>query len=189
MNAINVNIRSSKAMTIKYFIIVATIVFTGCATGYHESWHSDGGFNEERLHPEYPIYSINSKCNGYTSSERCSDIALRRSAELCKDNRYDGFTVMDRNHSVSQHHGQFTYNTTETVNTRVHSSYHSNYGYHGYGNAYATTTYQQPHTVNYTINKPKTSMSIGCLQRKDYRNFTIVYDNFDVLNKTAYLVQ
>ena len=169
--------------------IYAAIVLTGCATAYHESWHEDGGFKDERLHPEYPIYSVQSSCNGFTSSEQCSDIALRRAAEICKDHSYDGFTVMDRNHRVSQSQGQYTYNTTETVRTNVSATYSNNYGYSGYGNAYATTTYQQPHTVYYTVNKPRTDMAIGCLKRKDYRNFSIVYDSYDVLNRTAYLVK
>lgn len=172
-------------------IIVSLLALTGCATGYHyqESWQGDGGFNDERLHPDYPIYEVRSSCNGYTSSQRCSDIALRRAADICSDEYYDGFTVINRNHSVSQRHGQMTYNTTETARTTVHSSYHNNYGYHGYGNAYATTTYQVPHTIDYTITKPKTNMTIGCLKKQEYCKFSIVYDNDDVISRTEYLVE
>lgn len=172
-------------------IIFSLLALTSCATGYHyqESWQGDGGFNDERLHPEYPIYDVRASCNGYTSSQRCSDIALRRAADICSDEYYDGFTVINRNNRVSQSHGQMTYHTMETARTTVHSSYLNNYGYHGYGNAYATTTYQVPHTIDYTITKPKTNMTIGCLKKHDYGKFSIVYDNDDVLSRTEYLVE
>ena len=167
---------------------ISLIMLSGCATGYHESWHGDGGFNDERLHPDYPIYSVRASCNGYTSSERCSDIALRRAADICDTRRYDGFTVLDRSNMVSSSQGQINYTTTETARTTVNTTYRSNYGYYGSGTAYATTTYQQPHTMYYTVKKPKTDMSIGCLKREDYRRFSIVYDNDDVFSRTNYLV-
>ena len=174
----------------KFLIIIYVfIALNGCATSYHESWHADGGFDEERLHPDYQIYSVNSSCNGFTPSDQCSDIALRRCAEVCAYHLYDGFTVLDRTHRVVQSQGQYTYNTTETARTNVSATYGDNYGYRGYGNAYATTTYQQPHTVSYTVNKPRTNMVIGCLKRNEYRDFSIVYDNDDVLDRTEYLVR
>lgn len=170
-------------------ICISAALVSGCATSYHESWHEDGGYAEERLHPDYPIYGVRSSCNGFTSSEQCGDIALRRSAEICADRSYDGFTVLDRSNAVSRSEGQYTYSTTETARTRVSSTYSDNYGYRGYGNAYATTTYQQPHTVNYTVSKPRTEMWIGCLRRAEYRDFAVVYDNGDVLERTEYLVR
>ena len=172
-------------------IIGSVLALSGCATGYHYchgSWECDGGFDEERLHPEYPIYAVWSSCNEYTSSQQCSDIALRRAADICRKEYYDGFTVLSRNHRVYQTQGQMTYNTTETART-TGNAYYYNYRYHGYLNAYATTTYQVPHIMYYTIIKPRTNMTIECLKKYDYCKFSIVYDIDDVLSRTEYLVE
>lgn len=168
-------------------LLIPMLLLMACATGYHESYHDDGGYYNEKLHPKHPIYQVGATCNGYTSSERCADIALRRSAEVCEMEYTDGFTVFDRKNSVSKSQGSFTYNTTERVTTTANYNYYSNTGYVGNGYGSATTTYQQPHTVNYTVHKPHTSMMIGCINEDKYDSFGVVYDNEEVLHRTEYL--
>lgn len=172
----------------KTLILLATMfLLMGCATGYHESYHSDGGYYSEKLNPKRPIYMVGASCNGLTSSARCADIALRRSAEVCEMERTDGFTVFDRTNSVYQIHDSYTYNTTVRSTTTANYTFRTNTGYVGTGYGSATTTYQQPHTVNYTINKPRSSLMIGCINESKYDSFRIVYDNKQVLHMTEYV--
>lgn len=175
--------------TIKLLILLTSmLLLMACATGYHEPYYGNG-YYDERLNPKLPIYQVSARYNGYTSSQRCADIALRRSAEVCEMEHTDGFTVFDKNNSVSQSQASFTYNTAERAVTTVNYNYYSNTGYVGNGYGSATTTYQQPHTVNYTVYKPRTSMMIGCINEDKYDSFGVVYDNKQVLHRTKYLIK
>jgi len=73
-------------------VFLATIAVAGCATSYQQRGFS-GGFSETQLAEN--VFEVRFSGNGYTSSERASDFALLRSAELSLERGFRYFVVDD----------------------------------------------------------------------------------------------
>lgn len=73
-------------------VVLAAVTVTGCATSYQPRGLS-GGFSETQLAEN--VFEVRFSGNGYTSSERASDFALLRSAELTLERGFKYFVVDD----------------------------------------------------------------------------------------------
>tara|TARA_A200000113_G_scaffold225930_2_gene248811 strand:- start:2085 stop:2654 length:570 start_codon:yes stop_codon:yes gene_type:complete len=144
------------------FSVVLTL--SACASPYQSKGFS-GGFSETQLSEN--VFQVSFRGNGYTSSERASDFAMLRSAELTLENGYKYFALADNQNAVEnssyttpvQAHTTGYSNTYGTLNT------YGNYGtYSGstYGNA--TTTFTGGQTYN--IRKPKSMNTIVMFHKK-----------------------
>ncbi|MDD9811183.1 MAG: hypothetical protein OXU71_05650 [Gammaproteobacteria bacterium] len=95
----------------------ATIAVAGCATSYQQRGFS-GGFSETQLAEN--VFEVRFSGNGYTSSERASDFALLRSAELSLERGFRYFVVDDNENdrqiainTVTTSSGANTYSTSK----------------------------------------------------------------------------
>ena len=73
-------------------LVVFALLFWASATQY-KSVGFTGGFSEIQL--DSNKFTISFRGNGYTSTERATDMCLLRCAELCKQNGYDYFIIAD----------------------------------------------------------------------------------------------
>jgi len=96
---------------------LATIAVAGCATSYQQRGFS-GGFSETQLAEN--VFEVRFSGNGYTSSERASDFALLRSAELSLERGFRYFVVDDNENdrqiaidTVTTSSGANTYSTSK----------------------------------------------------------------------------
>lgn len=76
---------------------LGSLVFGGCATGYHQHGLS-GGYSETRLNER--TFEVRFRGNGYTSPAVAQRGALHRAAELTAQMGYYGFYVVGRNTDV-----------------------------------------------------------------------------------------
>lgn len=142
------------------FFLLA-LFFCGCATPYQQSGLI-GGFSETQLDDN--AWTVTFKGNGYTSRERATDFNLLRCAELCIENGYKYFVIVDGKEYSKQ--GSYT---TPTSSYTTGSAYA--YGNNVYGSA--TTQNYGGHTYN--ISKPTTSNTILCFKDKPAIN-AMVYN-------------
>jgi uncharacterized protein (UPF0333 family) len=140
------------------FLLSFTFLVQGCATGYQKSGMA-GGYTETRLGEN--IFMVNFRGNGFTSSEKASDFALLRSAELALENGYSYFEIVDANSHTSS--SSYTTPTTSTTTANVYG-----YGNYAYGTA-RTTTYGGQ---TYNVSKPSSSRTIVCYKEKPDEFFT-----------------
>jgi len=96
---------------------LAAIAVAGCATSYQQRGLS-GGFSEMQLAEN--VFEVRFSGNGYTSSERASDFALLRSAELSLERGFRYFVVDDNENdrqiainTVTTSSGANTYSTSK----------------------------------------------------------------------------
>ncbi|MCY4244136.1 MAG: hypothetical protein OXU41_05900 [Gammaproteobacteria bacterium] len=131
-----------KIMVVAFF---AVITVAGCATPYQQRGFT-GGFSETQLAEN--VFEVRFRGNGYTSSERASDFALLRSAELTLEKGFKYF-VVDDDQSISK----TTLHTTPARSYTTHT---------GFGSSY-TTTYGGD---TYAISKPQARKVIVCFKEK-----------------------
>ncbi len=132
--------------------LLATVLISGCATGYQAQGFK-GGFSETQL--DHNVFVVSFKGNGFTSLEKASDFSLLRSAELALQNGYKYFAIIDR----QSYNNNSTYTTPTTSNTTANAYV---YGNNVYGNA-TTTTYGGQ---TFNISKPNVSNTIFCFKEK-----------------------
>lgn len=124
---------------------LAVITVAGCATPYQQRGLT-GGFSETQLAEN--VFEVRFRGNGYTSSERASDFALLRSAELTLEKGFKYF-IVDDDQNISK----------TTLHTSPARSYTT---YTGFGSSY-TTTYGGD---TYAISKPRARKVIICFKEK-----------------------
>lgn len=82
------------------FALVA-LLLTGCATPYTSGKSSlTGGFYDDRL--EHNKYEVTFAANGYTSSERATDLAIMRACELALLDGYNYVIMFDADASMNE---------------------------------------------------------------------------------------
>jgi len=128
------------------FLLSFVLIVTSCATPYQAA-NFVGGFSETQL--DIDLFTISFNGNGYTSSERASDFALLRCADLSLENNYLFFKIID-----SQSNIKTTYSVTTDSNYDANS-----FGRSIYGNSTSRTNVQ-------TIEKPTISITIRLLKEK-----------------------
>ena len=139
-------------------IIPLLFILASCATGYHPDGFS-GGFNDFKLSAN--TYQVRFSGNGFTSGERAYKYAVRRAAELAKENGYRYFKVINSSSNVdrSAHRTPLVANTSSNYNGTGYGNY--GYGhYNSFGNlsGSSTTTYSGGDVV--VIERPSTYITI-----------------------------
>lgn len=142
-------------------LLLWLFLLAGCVTPYQPLGYT-GGFSETQLSEN--IFQVNFKGNGDTSSERASDFALLRSAEVTLENGYRYFALMDSQNTekVSHHKTPVRAHTTGDLN--IHGSY----------GTYSETTSFSGGQIN-TIRKPRAFNTIICFKDKP-KNMQFVFD-------------
>jgi hypothetical protein len=142
------------------FFLLA-LFLSGCATPYQQSGLI-GGFSETQL--DNNSWTVTFKGNGYTSRERATDFNLLRCAEVCLENGYKYFVIVDG----KEYSEQDSY-TTPTTSYTTGSAY-------AYGNnVYGSATTQNYGGQTYNISKPTNSNTIFCFKQKPAIN-AMVYN-------------
>lgn len=153
----------------RWMILVITVfIFNGCATKY-QSMGFTGGYTETRLGDN--IFNVSFRGNGYTSRQRATDFALLRSAELCLQNNFKYFVIVNAEKYTNLYTTPRTYHTHGAI----------------YGSSFNATTTQ---SGGITFMKPSVNNTIMCFKEKPSIN-GIVYDaNFVIKSiKTKYEIK
>ncbi|MEM1438406.1 MAG: PDZ domain-containing protein [Pseudomonadota bacterium] len=80
---------------------LAVIMLSGCATPYGSGSSSlTGGYYDEQL--EHNTFKVTFSANGYTSSERASDLAIMRACELALSKGFNYVVVFDAESSMNE---------------------------------------------------------------------------------------
>ena len=138
----------------KKLVFISLIFFVGCATQY-TSTGALGGYSETQL--DENVFTVYFGGNGFTSAKDASDMCLLRCAELCLENDYSYFIIIDQKSEIKK-----SYNTTpKRTNTRA--TYNSRSL-----NATTTTTGGQ----TYTISKPRNTNTIVLFKDKPDGEFS-----------------
>lgn len=142
-------------------LLSAVLVLSGCATNYKSTGLS-GGFSETQLAEN--VWSVRFKGNGYTSREKSSEFCLLRCADVCLDNGYNYFVLVDQSETakVSTHVQPSTSYTTGSAYTLGNTTY-GNATTHTYGGS------------SYNMSKPRSNNTIMCFKDKPAVN-AIVYE-------------
>jgi len=104
------------------FLVVITV--SGCAATPYQQRGATGGFSETQLAEN--VFEVRFRGNGYTSSERASDFALLRSAELTLEKGFRYFITDDNENAqrvsintISTYYGDNTYSISKPSARRV----------------------------------------------------------------------
>lgn len=104
-------------------VVLVAITVSGCATPYQQRG-ATGGFSETQLAEN--VFEVRFRGNGYTSSERASDFALLRSAELTLEKGFKYFIIDDNENArpvsidtISTYYGDNTYSISKPSARRV----------------------------------------------------------------------
>lgn len=136
---------------------LAAIVAAGCATSkIYQPADSDGGVGFSSTQLGENAFEVRFRGNSYTSSEKASDFALLRSAELTLEKGFEYF-IIDNDENIQQ---------TSVRTTPVRSE--TKYTWKG-----AKTTYYGGNT--YTTSKPRARKVIVCFKEKPNRP-ELIYD-------------
>jgi hypothetical protein len=127
-------------------LLASTLVLTSCATTYQANGLT-GGFSETQLDED--LFTVRFAGNGYTSSERASDFALLRCADLAIQNNFPYFKIID-----SQSNMKTSYIVTTDTNFNA-----SSYGNSLYGSSNQTTNVK-------AVEKPRINLTVRLLRDK-----------------------
>ncbi len=85
-------------MLLKIFSLTSFSLFlTSCATGYHPR-NLAGGYEEQEIGTDRWMVSFHG--NGHTSGATVKAYALRRVLEICEEEGFDDYKILDRDKSV-----------------------------------------------------------------------------------------
>ena len=126
--------------------LILLIFLSGCVTRYQEQrWHR-GGYEDAQY--DYNVFRVSFKSNGLTSKERNADFALLRSAELCRNNGFKYFIILEED---------------KYTNRRKHySGSSSKTKYKENDDGSATVTTKSGGGMMFTIKEPRASFLIEC---------------------------
>ena len=129
-----------KALKAGLVLLTFVFILASCATGY-QSKGLFGGFSETQFDTD--LFTVSFQGNGYTTSERASDFALLRCADLTQQNGFLYFKII-----YSQSNIKTTYSVTTDSNFNV-----SSYGNSLYGSSTSRTSVQATErpAINMTV--------------------------------------
>lgn len=121
-------------------LVIASLLMGGCATGYQPTSLS-GGYSETQL--SETAFQVSFSGNAYTPSERASDFALLRCADIALERGFPLFVLVDSSGSTS--YSSYTTPATTTTNLTANTSGTLNYFgntayYSGRASGVATST-------------------------------------------------
>jgi len=87
---------------IKYFFLAPLVVLMSCATLYQSEGLFTNGYSDLRAGQD--TFVVTFRANEHTSAEKVEKYALRRAAEVARQNGYRYFVIIDRmGESKKQH--------------------------------------------------------------------------------------
>lgn len=140
------------------------ILLVSCATGYHPMM-LNGGFQDFKLAND--TYMVKFRGNGFTSQDRAFTFALRRSAELAKENGYRYFKIVNSSSTIniSSYRTPIRANTTSMSSGSIYGNYgYGQYSAYGHSQTNATTTISGGDIQ--TIERPITFITIKLYNKK-----------------------
>ena len=142
-------------------IVLVALILVGCATPYQQTGLT-GGFSETQL--DSNVWTVTFKGNGYTSRERATDFNLLRCADLCLDNGFKYFVIVEGKEYSNE--GSYT-TPTSSYTTGSATAYGSS--------VYGSSTTHTYGGQTYHISKPTSSNTIVCFKQKPAIN-ALVYN-------------
>ena len=148
-------------------LFIASLL-SACATDYHAAGFLSKGYTDFKIAND--SYLVHFSGNGFTNSDRAYKYALRRSAELTKEQGYQYFTIVKSSSIINKS----TYVTPLNANTQA--NYYN--GYSGFASGSSTTTLSGGDVI--TTERPTTSMVIKLhkSQVKHAYDADIILSNF-----------
>jgi len=141
----------------KLLMASCCLVLASCATSYQPySYLGGGGYRDVQLAEN--VFKVTVEANAYTSSDRATDLALLRSADLTMQHGFKYFIIG----SMSNDSRSALYTTPSTTNINM-----SSYGNTAYGTA------QTYGGQTYVFQFPTPSMTITCFKEKPALQTTI----------------
>lgn len=125
---------------------------SGCATTYQTRGFS-GGYSDTQLAPDEFIVNFNG--NGFTSSERASDFALLRAADLTEGAGYWYFTI-----AQAQDDGSYSTVVVPGYSQTTVHGYGSGHSFHAVASTWGTGP------IGIPIFKPHSKLLIHCYHDK-----------------------
>lgn len=127
---------------------IGIILLLGCQTGYHAGQGSlTGGFSDKKL--DHRRFYVHFSGNGYTSGTRAYELALTRCSELCLENGFNYYRIIQNQNEVDT--------STAVYSGSVIST--------GYGSGFTLGTSQR-------IPKPVSSITIECfVDKPNFKNY------------------
>lgn len=136
------------------FALIVCLTVAACATQYQPRGLT-GGFDETQL--DRNVYRVSFKGNGFTSSERASDLVLLRCAELTLNDGYNYFAIVDAQQATKL--STFTTPTQSVTTTNASgTAYQSGNTIYGSVNGVSHTTTYGGETI--VIAKPSATNTI-----------------------------
>ena len=151
------------------FLSLLLVALTSCATQYQPKSFS-GGFSETQLAEN--VFKVSFEGNGYTDTERSSDFALLRSAEITIENKYKYFALADSQSGIktSSFTTPVTAHTTGYSNSTGTLNMYGNNGYYS-GSSFGSSTTTFSGGDTFFINKPSSNYLIVCYKKKPKDTF------------------
>lgn len=147
--------------------VIFGVFLTGCSTGYHSSGWFTGGYSDFKTTSD--TFVVTFKGNGYTSSDKVYQYALKRASEITIKNGYKYFSVI----STADQTRSYAY--TDTF-SHVNGSA-SAYKYSNFSNA-QISGYGSSSTYSGQVIKPGLSIAIKCFKRKPWLDDVIDAEYF-----------
>lgn len=132
---------------IKIGLLAAILLLSACQTAYRSNGLTGGHSSTQLDEDKFLVYF---RGNGFTSSEKVTDLALLRCAEIAKKNGYKYFEILDSKNAAST-----AYISTPQQSQSQHTL--TSYGNNLYGVKGSTTSGSQ---TLYPVNRHNTSILI-----------------------------
>jgi hypothetical protein len=157
-------VSTMKRMWSKLILLIALVIFSGCATSYQSTGFT-GGYNETQLAPD--VFRVIFRGNGFTPADKAQNFALLRAAELTVEHGFTCFAVINEQNftRISSYTTPGKVQTTGYANTHHSGNLYLNpYGsggtYSGTSKTYvnANSTHTPPQT--HVFYKPESGILI-----------------------------
>jgi hypothetical protein len=145
-------------------LLAITALLAACATPY-QSQGMTGGYSETQL--DINVFKVSFRGNGFTNSDRATDLTLMRSAEISLQRGFRYFVIVDSQQlqSISTHTTPNTF-TTNINSTTIGNSNRVGNSINHTSNTSGTATTTQSGGETYIISKPRTANTIVCFEQK-----------------------
>jgi hypothetical protein len=146
------------------FSLALIVLVTGCSTPYQSDGFT-GGYEETQVREN--TWTVRFRGNGYTKASRAADFCLLRCAEICYENGYNYFVIVDSTEDSLQ----ASYSTPAQTYTTGYVS----------GNSFQANSYTYGGQV-YHFNKPRTKNTVIGLSDEEGGNINSAYQSEFVIS-------
>lgn len=144
---------------ISIFFFVVLFSFQGCSTGYYSN-SIGSGFEDSQISPD--TFEIVFSGNGYTSRQKCDDMALLRASDIALNNGFSHFKIIQRNKGEDSYTHQVNPASVDSSSTSSYQGTLNGNNYYGSGSSSSTSTFNPAQGITFTF--PKTQIVIKCFK-------------------------